>query len=105
MERVGNDHFHLENKSTITIIVVTLIYSPMVIVMHVNRLEVTKVKTMLSSIKIRKTVHVILHIVQTANLRAHKYTFPVNHLRNIGIRHVVTSHFLVLDMDGWPARM
>lgn len=77
----------------------------MVIVMHVNQLEVTKVKATLRTIKIRKTVHVILHIVRTANLRIHKQIFPVNLLRNIGIRHVVTSHFLVLDMDVWPARM
>lgn len=27
--------------------------------------------------------------------------FPVNLLRNIGIRTVTTSHFLMLDMDMW----
>ena len=27
--------------------------------------------------------------------------FPVNLLRNVGIRTVRTSHFLVLDMDMW----
>lgn len=27
--------------------------------------------------------------------------FPVNLLRNVGIRAVRTSHFLVLDMDMW----
>ena len=75
------------------------------IVIHVNQLEVAKVKAMLKTIKIRKTAHIILHIAKTANLRVHKQLFPVNLLRNIGIRHVVTSHFLVLDMDVWPARM
>ena len=30
--------------------------------------------------------------------------FPVNLLRNVGIRAVRTSHFLVLDMDMWPSR-
>lgn len=31
--------------------------------------------------------------------------FPVNKLRNIAIVNSVTSHFLVLDMDMWPACM
>lgn len=30
--------------------------------------------------------------------------FPVNKLRNIAIVNVVTTHFLVLDMDMWPSR-
>ena len=28
-------------------------------------------------------------------------SFPVNLLRNVGIRTVTTSHFLMLDMDMW----
>lgn len=28
--------------------------------------------------------------------------FPVNLLRNVAIRNVVTTHYLVLDMDMWP---
>lgn len=27
--------------------------------------------------------------------------FPVNLLRNVGIRQIKTSHFLMLDMDMW----
>lgn len=27
--------------------------------------------------------------------------FPVNLLRNVGIRQITTSHFLMLDMDMW----
>ena len=30
--------------------------------------------------------------------------YPVNKLRNIAIVNIVTTHFLVLDMDMWPAR-
>ena len=29
------------------------------------------------------------------------YDFPVNLLRNVGIRQVETSHFVMLDMDMW----
>lgn len=28
--------------------------------------------------------------------------FPVNKLRNLGIRNIVGTHFQVLDMDLWP---
>ena len=28
--------------------------------------------------------------------------FPVNKLRNLGIRNIATTHFQVLDMDLWP---
>ena len=30
--------------------------------------------------------------------------FPINLLRNIAIRHCVTSHYLVMDIDLWPTR-
>lgn len=30
--------------------------------------------------------------------------FPINKLRNIAIKSVTTSHFLILDMDLWPTR-
>lgn len=30
--------------------------------------------------------------------------FPINKLRNLGILLVETSHYLVTDMDMWPAR-
>lgn len=29
--------------------------------------------------------------------------FPINRLRNIGIQHVRTSHYAVIDMDLWPS--
>lgn len=29
--------------------------------------------------------------------------FPINKLRNLGIRSSHTTHYLVLDMDVWPA--
>ena len=45
---------------------------------------------------------VILYIVEPQDLDY--YDFPVNLLRNIGIRNVRTTHFLMLDMDMWPSR-
>ena len=34
-----------------------------------------------------------------------KTSFPINFLRNLGIAITTTSHFIVMDMDMWPARM
>ena len=31
-----------------------------------------------------------------------KGQFPVNKLRNLGIRNIATTHFQILDMDLWP---
>lgn len=30
--------------------------------------------------------------------------FPLNRLRNISLRRVKTTHFLLIDMDSWPSR-
>lgn len=48
-----------------------------------------------------KRVRIILYIVSLKD--KDYYDFPVNKLRNIAITNIVTSHFLVLDMDMWPA--
>lgn len=33
-----------------------------------------------------------------------KTIYPINRLRNIAIQNSLTSHFVVFDMDMWPAR-
>ena len=37
-----------------------------------------------------------------ARRHPHFRHFPVNFLRNLGIRNVETSHYIVMDMDMWP---
>lgn len=44
----------------------------------------------------------LLYLVSPSNPRY--YTFPVNMLRNLAIRNVRTSHYMVMDMDMWPTR-
>lgn len=41
----------------------------------------------------------MIYTYEKSNMYA--YDFPVNLLRNVGIRQVETSHFLLLDMDMW----
>lgn len=48
-------------------------------------------------------VRIILYIPRIS--RDPKGIYPVNKLRNIAIVNCVTTHFLVMDMDMWPAGM
>ena len=46
---------------------------------------------------------IILYIPQEG--RDPPGVYPINKLRNIAIVNIITSHFLVMDMDMWPACM
>ncbi len=41
-----------------------------------------------------------LHIHYVTDNSGH---YPINHLRNIAIQEVTTSHFFLTDIDIWPA--
>ena len=32
----------------------------------------------------------------------HVKVFPVNYLRNLAIRNIQTTHYIIMDMDVWP---
>ena len=38
-----------------------------------------------------------------ANSSTEQHAYPINALRNAAIREVRTTHFLVVDVDLWPA--
>ena len=68
--------------------------------MLVRNNDLIRVKQKLEAAHLLSSYHVILVIVKKSS--PFYSSFPVNKLRNIAIRHVVTSHFLVMDMDLWP---
>lgn len=45
---------------------------------------------------------VIMYLMGYKNPMAKQ--FPVNLLRNLAIRNVETTHYLIMDMDLWPTR-
>ena len=51
----------------------------------------------LASHHIPDRVTILLHLVT----KSHPFysVFPINHLRNLAIRNIRTTHFLILDMD------
>lgn len=44
---------------------------------------------------------VVLYLVRNGTEAAH--VFPINKLRNIGIRNTRSTHYIVFDMDAWPS--
>ena len=69
----------------------------------VNADTVANATQTLADLRLPPKFTVILYIVEPQDLYFHD--FPVNLLRNIGIRNVRTTHFLMLDMDMWPTRV
>lgn len=43
------------------------------------------------------------HSSQNTTQCISKFIYPINRLRNLAIQRVYTSHFLILDMDMFPA--
>lgn len=48
------------------------------------------------------TLSLILYLVRRNSEES--ANFPINSLRNLGIQNTFTSHYIVFDMDVWPAR-
>ena len=57
---------------------------------------------LIKSLNLPPRARIILYIPQKSSKDLRDY--PVNKLRNIAIVNIVTTHFLVMDMDMWPAR-
>ena len=55
-------------------------------------------RTMEKDLQLRSNIH--LECV----IKMEGLAFPINHLRNIAVDHVKTSHFYLSDMDIWPSR-
>lgn len=79
-----------------------IISRPLIVTILVNSTRIVQVKKQLKAANLPPSTEVILMVASPKS--PHFSHFPINRLRNIAIRHVTTSHFLVLDMDLWPSR-
>ncbi len=77
--------------------------SPFVIVVYIYPYKIKEIRNLIHKLNLPPRVQIILYIPQKGIDRDN--VFPVNKLRNIGIVNIKTSHFIVLDMDMWPARI
>ena len=64
--------------------------------------EVKQTVELITSLRLPSRIRIVLYIPQKNSKETSDY--PVNKLRNIAIVNIVTTHFLVMDMDMWPAR-
>lgn len=70
--------------------------------MKVKAGEERLVRKTLRQLSLPDRVRLVLYL--TPPKHKHYLQFPVNKLRNLAIVNIVTTHFLVLDMDMWPIR-
>ena len=73
---------------------------PMCITVWAHEEEVKDIEPFATSLTASGGTVMILYQVKPDH--PNYYDFPVNLLRNICIRHITTSHFMVLDIDMWP---
>ena len=76
-----------------------LSFSPYCIVMYTPLQRLNATISSYLEMKVPDHMTVLFYGFPKSNMYAKD--FPVNLLRNIGIRTVTTSHFLMLDMDMW----
>lgn len=95
---------------------ITLIHSPIAITMIVQPSHVTSILKQIELLNLPSRVLLTLYLplrpsrdciitCQADKCQRKKETiFPLNRLRNISLRRVNTTHFLLIDMDSWPSR-
>lgn len=72
------------------------------IAVFTHKREIKSTIRLIKSMNLPDRVRIILYIPRRS--RDIKGVYPVNKLRNIAIVNTITTHFLVMDMDMWPAR-
>lgn len=82
-----------------------------------NEEEVQSLKKQIRSSDYPSRLHIILYIVKDRSkdcvhslvegkmMCVLQKVYPINRLRNIAISNVKTTHFIVFDMDMWPASL
>lgn len=98
------------------ILVSVVIRSPISITVFLNRTELPEVEAYIQKSKFPKRLRLALYVTAISDEKDCVYHFvddelvcleqtvyPLNRLRNIAIDNTRTSHFILLDMDMWPA--
>ena len=80
-----------------------LTYRPIVFAIHLLEDQVVDFESALLSEKYEilreDRIRIVTYVAEKDSFFYSNY--PINILRNLGIRHVRTSHFILLDMDMW----
>ena len=81
---------------------VFLMYSPMIIVVNGHSDEERAISEYIRNTYLPSRLTIIMYLMGHKNPMTKQ--FPVNLLRNLAIRNVETTHYLIMDMDLWPTR-
>ena len=74
-----------------------LIFRPIVLVIYATSSDETHLVRYISTHYIPKRVTILFYLV--SRYQKSSSVFPINRLRNLAIRNIRTTHFLILDMD------
>ena len=74
----------------------------MIIVVNGHSHEERAISEYIRNTYLPSRLTIIMYLMGPKNPSAKQ--FPVNLLRNLAIRNVETSHYLIMDMDLWPTR-
>ena len=74
-----------------------IIFRPIVLVIYATSSQETYLVRYISSHYIPKRVTILFYLV--SRYQKSSSVFPINRLRNLAIRNIRTTHFLILDMD------
>ena len=76
---------------------VIIIFRPIVLVIYATSSQEIHLVRYISSHYIPKRVTILFYLV--SRYQKSSSIFPINRLRNLAIRNIRTTHFLILDMD------
>ena len=81
----------------------TLVIRPMVIVFHLKDYEVDEFDEFMSNSTTicNDRLTILTYVSNKSSFFFDNY--PINILRNIGIYHTITTHFILFDIDMWPS--
>lgn len=92
---------HLLDRWKGLVCVHCIMFSPMCLVMYGMDYEEEKFLSYFSHRNYDSRLTMLLYLVRNGTEIAN--TFPINALRNLGIRMSRSTHYIVFDMDVWPA--
>ena len=79
---------------------ILFIYSPLVLVLNGPLSDQADILYTLETTYLPSRLTILVYLIPPSS--PEQGQFPVNKLRNLGIRNIATTHFQVLDMDLWP---
>lgn len=83
------------------LIILSLLSRPLCVAILVREGRLSAIEQSIADLQLPSRFTVILYVIKPRS--EFNMLFPINLLRNVAIRAIHTSHFLVMDMDMRPS--